>query len=86
MNEQPNVVTPEGPICDPTTLDDLLTGSRIIRDAFLKTTLRFAGRDTKLISSGVTNPNVILIRSGFAVRSCTMPNGREGDFRSLYTR
>ena len=80
MTEQPNVVTPEAPICDPTALDDLLTGSRIIRDAFLKTTLRFAGRDTKLISAGVTDPIVILIRSGFAVRSCTMPNGRRAIF------
>jgi CRP-like cAMP-binding protein len=80
MNQQLNVATPEGPKCDPTALDDLLTGSRIIRDAFLKTTLRFAGRDTKLISSGVTNPSVILIRSGFAVRSCTMPNGRRAIF------
>jgi hypothetical protein len=34
MNQQLNVATPEGPICDPTALDDLLTGSRIIRDAF----------------------------------------------------
>ena len=80
MNEQPNVVTPEAPICDPSALDDLLTGSRIIRDAFLKTPLRFAGRDTKLICFGVTDPSVILIRSGFAVRSCTMPNGRRAIF------
>src|SRR5205814_6278740 len=72
--------------------EDLLTGGRRLRQAFLQTPLRFAGRDMPLIRASDPEPCVILMRSGFAFRSCGLADGRRailhvvtpGDFIGLH--
>jgi CRP-like cAMP-binding protein len=56
--------------------EDLLTGGRILRRAFLKTPLRYAPKDATLIRAGEREPAVILLRSGFAFRFCVLDDGR----------
>src|SRR5262249_17110267 len=71
--------------------EDLLTGSRKLRRAFLQTPTRFALRDVSLVRLGEPDPSIILIRSGFAFRCCGLPDGRRailhivipGDFVGL---
>jgi CRP-like cAMP-binding protein len=54
--------------------------------------MRFAGRETALLRAGVTEPAAILIRNGFAYRSCALSDGRRailhvmlsGDFGGLH--
>lgn len=55
--------------------EDLLTGSRTLRSAFLFTPARYADRGSRLVERG-NEPEVILIRSGFAYRSCVLSDGR----------
>lgn len=68
--------TPDQRIVDPAVLDDLRAGGRLIRRAFLASELCHAGRDAVLVRVGEPNPRVLAIRSGFAVRSCTLPDRR----------
>jgi len=56
--------------------EDLLVGSRRLRGAFTDTPVRFAVRDASLVRLGDPEPAVILIRSGFAFRSCGLSDGR----------
>jgi len=56
--------------------DELLLGSRRIRQAFLQTPLCVAGRDAPFIRAGDPEPVGVLIRSGFAYRSCALGDGR----------
>jgi CRP-like cAMP-binding protein len=56
--------------------EDILTGGRKLRQAFLETPIRFAARDAALTRAGNPEPSVILIRSGFAFRSCGLADGR----------
>jgi CRP-like cAMP-binding protein len=56
--------------------EDLLDGSRALRRAFGQTPTRFAVRDTPLVRLGDADPMIILIRSGFAFRSCGLMDGR----------
>jgi CRP-like cAMP-binding protein len=56
--------------------EELLLGSRRLRLAFMRAPLRFAGRDTPLLSAGSAPSAAVLIRSGFAFRSCLLPDGR----------
>jgi len=56
--------------------EDLLLGARRLRQAFAQSQTRFAGRDVPLIRAGESDPTVILIRSGFAFRSCLLADGR----------
>jgi CRP-like cAMP-binding protein len=56
--------------------EDLLTGGRRLRQAFLQTPMRFAGRDMPLIRPSDPEPSVILMRSGFAFRFCGLADGR----------
>ena len=56
--------------------EDLLTGGRTLRRAFLETPLRYAARDATLVRLGERDPAIILIRSGFAFRSCVLTDGR----------
>jgi CRP/FNR family transcriptional regulator len=56
--------------------EDLLTGGRILRRAFLEAPLRYAARDATLIQEGERDATVILLRSGFAFRSCLLVDGR----------
>ena len=71
--------------------EDLLAGSRRLRQVFLQTPTRFAVRDTPLVRLGDPEPSVILIRTGFAFRSCGLADGRRailhivtpGDFVGL---
>ena len=63
--------------------EDLLLGGRRLRAAFMQTPIRYAGRDTPLMRGGVSEPAAILIRSGFAYRSCVLPDGRRAILRIL---
>jgi CRP/FNR family transcriptional regulator, anaerobic regulatory protein len=67
---------PERPRYAAAAVEDLLTGSRRLRAAFLETPLRFAGRDQPLIRAGQPDAPALLIRNGFAYRSCVLADGR----------
>jgi CRP/FNR family transcriptional regulator, anaerobic regulatory protein len=56
--------------------EDLLLGGRRLRQAFLRTPMRFAGRDMPLVRTGDSEPVAVLIRNGFAYRSCVLSDGR----------
>jgi CRP/FNR family transcriptional regulator len=75
----------ERPHFAPTATEELLLGGRRLRAAFMQTPQRFAGRDTPLLRAGVSEPAAILIRSGFAYRACTLPDGRRAILRVLLT-
>jgi CRP-like cAMP-binding protein len=95
MMEEPSQpgsdVTPP-PRFAPAAAGNVAAGCRRLRTAFAETPIRFAGRDALLLRSGVSEPAGILIRSGFAYRSCVMPVGRRailsilltGDFAGLH--
>ena len=72
---QPEVEAPERPRFAAAATEEMLLGSRRLRQAFMQTPLRFAGRDTALCA-GRAPPMAIMIRSGFAFRSCVLPDGR----------
>ena len=76
MDVTPPVQAPERPRFAAAATEDLLLGGRRLRHAFMQTPLRHAGRDTPLIGAGRTQPTAIMLRSGFAFRSCLMPDGR----------
>ena len=63
--------------------EDLLLGGRRLREAFLKTPIRLVGRNAPLIRAGERDPAAILIRNGFALRSCVLPDGRRAIFDIL---
>ena len=63
--------------------EDLLLGGRRLRAAFMQTPVRHVGRDTPLLRAGISEPMAVLIRSGFAYRSCVMPDGRRAILRIL---
>src|SRR5437763_10868238 len=61
--------------------EDLLTGGRRLRQAFLQTPMRFAGREMTLTRPGDPEPSLMLIRSGFAFLSCGLADGRRAILR-----
>jgi CRP/FNR family transcriptional regulator, anaerobic regulatory protein len=63
--------------------EDLLLGGRRLRQAFLQTPLRYAGRDMLLLRAGAAEPAAILIRTGFAHHSCLWGDGRRAMLRVL---
>src|SRR3954451_23051484 len=65
----------EHPICDPEIVEDLLTGHNMIRRVFLQTPEQVS-RNNVIIKPGEPAPSVLLIRSGYAVRSCVTAVGR----------
>jgi len=56
--------------------EKLIAGGRAVRRAFTETPLRYAARDATLIRLGERDAPIILIRSGFAFRSCVLSDGR----------
>jgi CRP-like cAMP-binding protein len=72
--------TVDRPVCDPALIDDLRTGARLLREAFMSTTLHHTGPDTTLVRIGDPSPRILLIRGGLAVRSCDLQNGRRAIF------
>ncbi|MGD9615920.1 MAG: Crp/Fnr family transcriptional regulator [Alphaproteobacteria bacterium] len=80
---QPRAENWERPRFAPAATEDLLLGSHRLRAAFMQTPLRHVGRDAPLLRAGMSEPAAILIRSGFAYRSCTMPDGRRAILRVL---
>ena len=56
--------------------EDLLLGALRLNQAFLRAPMRYAGRDAPLVSAGDREPQVVLVRSGFAFRSCLLRDGR----------
>src|SRR3954462_1146789 len=67
----------------PATTEDLLLGGRRLRAAFMRTSIRYAGRDTLLLRAGISEPAAILIRSGFAYHACALPDGRRAILHTL---
>ena len=57
-------------------VEDLLTGAQRLRQAFLRTPMRFARRETPLARAGDPEPAIFLLHSGFAYRSCPLADGR----------
>ncbi len=60
----------------PAARDSLLIGGRNLRRAFLRQPVRQAARRAKLADPGQSDPDVLLIRNGFACRSCFVADGR----------
>jgi CRP/FNR family transcriptional regulator, anaerobic regulatory protein len=65
--------------------EDLLLGARRLNQAFLQTPMRHAGRDAPLVSAGDPEPHIVLLRSGFAFRSCALADGRRSILDVLMT-
>ena len=58
-------------------VEDLLIGGQRLRQAFIETPMRVAGRDAPLIADrDIDAAAVVLIRNGFAYRSCALADGR----------
>lgn len=72
---QDGTETPEHPLCDPVVVDDLLTGHNLIRRVFLQSPEQIS-RNTAIIKPGEADAPMLLIRSGYAVRSCITGKGR----------
>jgi CRP/FNR family transcriptional regulator len=72
----PPLEPPEPPRFAAAVTEDLLAGSRLLRQAFLQTPVRFAGRDAPLVQADDPEASAILIRSGFAFCSCALSDGR----------
>jgi len=56
--------------------EDLLSGDRSLRAAFLETPIRYADRGGGLVVRGACEPEILMIRSGFAYRSYVLADGR----------
>jgi CRP/FNR family transcriptional regulator len=82
---QPQAACLENPRFAAVATEDLLLGGRRLRAAFLQMPVRFAGRDTRLLRAGTSEPAAILIRSGLAYHACTMSDGRRAILRVLLT-
>src|SRR3954452_8181619 len=65
----------EHPICDPEIVEDLLTGHNLIRRVFLQSPEQIS-RNNVIVKPGDPAPPILLIRSGYAVRSCVTAVGR----------
>src|SRR5690242_17937668 len=74
--ELPRLQSVERPRFAAAATEDLLLGGRHLRAAFLRNPIRFAGRNMSLIRAGAPEPAAILIRNGFALRSCVLNDGR----------
>jgi CRP/FNR family transcriptional regulator len=75
--------TSNKPCFAPATTDALLLGGCRLRAAFMRTPMRFAGRDTPLLRAGISEPVAIVIRSGFAYNFCALPGGRRAILHTL---
>src|SRR5690242_19644674 len=80
---QPQAGAAERPRFSAMAIEDLLLGGRRLRQAFLQTPLRYAGRDMLLLRAGAAEPAAILLRNGFAYHSCTMSDGHRAILRVL---
>jgi CRP-like cAMP-binding protein len=65
--------------------EDLLSGDRDLRRAFLAQPVHTLDRGDRLATQSGPEPQVILLRSGFAFRSCAMPDGRRAIIDVLTT-
>ena len=72
---QPRIET-ERPRYPAAITEDLLTGSRRLRHAFLQQPICNAARDMPLVRLSDSDPTILLIRTGFAFRSCALADGR----------
>ena len=72
----PRLERPERPRYAAAVTEELLTGGRRLRQAFLETPTRVAARDTMVVRSGEPDAAACLIRSGFLYRSCVLADGR----------
>jgi CRP/FNR family transcriptional regulator, anaerobic regulatory protein len=59
-----------------TITEDLLSGGRALRAAFLKTPVQTVGGGSTLIRVDERDAPIFLIRRGFAYRSCGLENGK----------
>jgi len=63
--------------------ENLMSGGRRLRQAFLQTPMRFAVARSPIIHPTDREPSVVLLRNGFAFRSCYFPDGRRAIARVL---
>ena len=73
----------ERPRFAPAVTENLLLGRHRLRAAFLQTPLQFARSGMPLPCAGMAEPTILLIRSGFAYCSRTLPGGRRATPRIL---
>lgn len=59
-----------------TRSDELLSGGRLLHQAFLRETYRSIRPRTSLFRPDDPDPGVILLHRGFALRHCALPDGR----------
>src|SRR5262249_13163448 len=87
----PRLAATERPRYAAAIAEDLLIGSRRLRHAFLQQPVCNAVRNMPLARLHDADPTILLIRTGFAFRSCVLPDGRRailhivtpGDFVGL---
>ncbi|HTV87375.1 MAG TPA: Crp/Fnr family transcriptional regulator [Stellaceae bacterium] len=65
--------------------EQLLLGGAKLRTAFMQTPMRFAGREARLLAAGESDLGAVLVRSGFAYRSCVLADGRRAILDILLT-
>jgi CRP/FNR family transcriptional regulator, anaerobic regulatory protein len=65
----------EHPVCNPEIIEDLLTGHNLIRRVFLQSPEQIS-RNNTIVRPGDPAPPVLMIRSGYAARSCITATGR----------
>lgn len=64
------------PIFAPAAAEDVLSGGRLLRRAFLETEIRSAERGTILIQCDQRDPPALLIHRGLAYSATSIPDGR----------
>jgi CRP/FNR family transcriptional regulator, anaerobic regulatory protein len=67
---------PRSPLFAPAVSEDVLNGEQRLRRAFLQAEARSAERGTIIVRQNQADPPAILIHSGLAYCSSTMPDGR----------
>ena len=60
----------------PVAAEDVLSGSRLLRRAFLEAPQRTVDRDTIILSTEMRDPPVLLLKRGLAYTSTALANGR----------
>ena len=69
-------MTSDAPRYLPEATEDLLTGRRALRRAFMEMPYLAVGRDQAVVRNDGAAPPVFMLHRGIAYRSCTLPSGR----------
>lgn len=74
--ERDEVLPKLGPVFAPALTEDILTGARQLRQAFLAAPVLTANRDTVLIPADIRSPPALFITRGLAYRAMVLADGR----------